>query len=257
MLIVYYSMRGYIKWEPVSCENEEHEPGKLRIATSVFGTSYMVLLSYILRPTKYVNIYSFCEDCIYEERKRKMDRISKQKRQLRHLDQVKALNFRLQNLEQHILKRSARLHSFHSGSGRNEARLEQRPCTDLCAIHYGALTDYRSNEKETSTRQQHISDSITEILSSVHLVDSSAVCLNDAIIQNALIRGVVEGWDYLQRIDYVCPLWDILRRLDVAMNISSGSTTRLALLRGVQLILLVCVREPFHLFEIPDITFQC
>lgn len=59
-------MRGYIRWKSVSCGSEEHEPGKLRIATSAFGTSYIALLSHVLRPTKHINIHAFCEDCMNE-----------------------------------------------------------------------------------------------------------------------------------------------------------------------------------------------
>lgn len=57
-------MRGYIRWKSVSCGSGEHDQGKLRIATSAYGTSYIALLSHVLRPTKRVNIHSSCEDCV-------------------------------------------------------------------------------------------------------------------------------------------------------------------------------------------------
>jgi hypothetical protein len=50
----------------VCCGSEEHEQGKLRIATSAFGTSYIALLSHFLRPTKRINIHFFREHCVEE-----------------------------------------------------------------------------------------------------------------------------------------------------------------------------------------------
>jgi hypothetical protein len=59
-------MRGYIGCESGCCESKEIEQGQLRIATSAFGTSYISLLFNFLRPTKRVNIHSYCEYCVKE-----------------------------------------------------------------------------------------------------------------------------------------------------------------------------------------------
>lgn len=49
------------------CGSEEHEQGKLRMATSDSGTGYIALLSHFFRSKKRVNIHSFCEDCVCED----------------------------------------------------------------------------------------------------------------------------------------------------------------------------------------------
>lgn len=57
-------MHGYIGLKSASCGIRKQDQGRLRIATSAYGASYIALLSHVLRPTKRVNIQLFCEHCV-------------------------------------------------------------------------------------------------------------------------------------------------------------------------------------------------
>lgn len=78
-----------------------------------------------------------------------------------------------------------------------------------------------------------------QILGSVHTLDPSRVCIDDHQNQNILIRAILEGWHILQYKNNVCPLWMIIREIDVSINMRSGLATRLTMLRGIHQLLLV------------------
>lgn len=82
-------MRGYIRWSSVSCGSQEHEQGKLRIATSAFGTSYIALLFHFLRLRKCVNIHFFCEDCLHMRELKEIE-ISRVEVETKEHEEVKA-----------------------------------------------------------------------------------------------------------------------------------------------------------------------
>lgn len=79
----------------------------------------------------------------------------------------------------------------------------------------------------------------TILLGAIHHLHLSQVSLNDEINQDALIRGVVEGWHVMNHKMPCCPIWDILRQIDSSIKIRGGIVTRLAMLRGIHLLLLV------------------
>lgn len=83
-------------------------------------------------------------------------------------------------------------------------------------------------------------DYLGEALMSVYSVDPLQVCTNDIHNQDALIRGVVRGWNDLQKESFNCPLWRILSWTDELLTARTAIATRLALLRGVHLMLMVC-----------------
>jgi hypothetical protein len=93
---------------------------------------------------------------------------------------------------------------------------------------------------ETST---FILERVNHVFESIHDVDRAVVCLDDRLNQNALIRGVLRGWDSLQALSRRCPLWDILRLIDEALFLLSEITTRLSMLRAVHFMLLVRIIE--------------
>ncbi|KIW79470.1 hypothetical protein Z517_06082 [Fonsecaea pedrosoi CBS 271.37] len=77
----------------------------------------------------------------------------------------------------------------------------------------------------------------------IYNIDRGLVCLDDRLNQNALIRGVLRGWDSLQPLARRCPLWDVLRNIDEGLFLLSEVTTRLSMLRAVHFMLLVRIVE--------------
>ncbi|KAF9888232.1 hypothetical protein FE257_009227 [Aspergillus nanangensis] len=84
----------------------------------------------------------------------------------------------------------------------------------------------------------NIRDALSEMLCSVHHFNHVQVCRDDQFNQDALIRGVILGWEDLQSRDFTCPLWGILKHIDALLMTHTAIATRLALLRGVHLMLL-------------------
>ncbi|KAK7883613.1 hypothetical protein LTR67_011023 [Exophiala xenobiotica] len=84
-----------------------------------------------------------------------------------------------------------------------------------------------------------------EAFLSIYNITSDQVCTDEQLNQNALIKGVVEGWDSLQCQSLHCPLWDVLRRIDEGLFLLSNTMTRLAMLRAVHFMLLRLVRGSF------------
>ena len=73
--------------------------------------------------------------------------------------------------------------------------------------------------------------------------DIHTICLNDQLNQDAVIRGVLEGWHVTQSRAYFCPLWSILEQTDERIFIKSGILTRFSMLRMIHLMLQVCHRS--------------
>ncbi|KAL5360794.1 hypothetical protein BJX96DRAFT_150857 [Aspergillus floccosus] len=97
--------------------------------------------------------------------------------------------------------------------------------------------------------------STTTLVSAIRCVSSFVVhiffkpplvCTDDRFNQDALIRGVILGWSVIQREYFTCPIWGVLHRIDVLLMAGTPVATRLALLRGIHLLLLsrVCPDRP-------------
>lgn len=86
----------------------------------------------------------------------------------------------------------------------------------------------------------HLSQLQNSILGLVHSLNSTQVCTDETVNQDALIRGVTDGWHTLQDSYDPCPLWDILRKLDECIFFQAPMLSRLSLLKGAHMLLLVC-----------------
>uniref|UniRef100_A0A093VHA6 Protein virilizer n=1 Tax=Talaromyces marneffei PM1 TaxID=1077442 RepID=A0A093VHA6_TALMA len=84
-------------------------------------------------------------------------------------------------------------------------------------------------------------DFLNDLLGSIFQINPGQVCTNEQFNQDAVIRGVVLGWDVLRKQDFVCPIWNILRRVDALLMMHASVPARLALLRGIHMMLLVCI----------------
>ncbi|PYH86746.1 hypothetical protein BO82DRAFT_388371 [Aspergillus uvarum CBS 121591] len=89
------------------------------------------------------------------------------------------------------------------------------------------------------------------VLGTIHLLHPTQVCFDDAINQHALICGVIDGWHTIMRKQPCCPVWNILCRIDMSIKIRSGTETRLAMLRGIHLLLL-CFVSPHLYYTLPE-----
>lgn len=77
-----------------------------------------------------------------------------------------------------------------------------------------------------------------ELSKAGHLT-SNQVCRDELVNQDFIIRAVLQGWDTIERRGYICPLWEMLHRIDDLIFCTSSNITRLAMLHTVHRMLLV------------------
>lgn len=65
------------------------------------------------------------------------------------------------------------------------------------------------------------------------------ICSDDKLNQDAMIRGVLEGWHFIEDRAYSCPLWKIISRIDERIFIHGGVLTRLTMLSTIFKMLVV------------------
>lgn len=149
------------------------------------------------------------------DRKRLMNRASQSRRRQNLKTSLKTIDARLSHIERRCLK--------------------PLPSSSLSPTVND--TDYTyGNGNNTSLR-----DLLNEILGSVYEIDPTEVCRDDQFNQDVVIRGVIRGWGVLQTQYFSCPLWSILKRLDTLLFMNASVACRLACLRGIHLMLLVCI----------------
>ena len=92
-------------------------------------------------------------------------------------------------------------------------------------------------DRNQGTDCQNIFSSVVRTARSLSQED---VCTDAQLNQDALIRGILFGWDdVMARSIFFCPLWEILRYLDKRIFRLSGIITRLCTLRMIHSMLLV------------------
>lgn len=98
----------------------------------------------------------------------------------------------------------------------------------------------------------------TTILAAVLTLQPSQISLDENVNQDVLICGVLDGWEHLQNQDWICPLWRIIQQIDLSITINSGIVTRLCMLRGMHLYLLVRFFLPWILdfTDFPSLLFR-
>lgn len=75
----------------------------------------------------------------------------------------------------------------------------------------------------------------SEVFDKVRELNVHKICLDDQLNQDAIIRGVLEGWNTLHDRVYLCPLWTLLGQIDEKVFIRSGVLTRFSMLRMIHL----------------------
>jgi hypothetical protein len=66
------------------------------------------------------------------------------------------------------------------------------------------------------------------------------ICSSEKLNQDAVIRGVLEGWHSVESRSYSCPLWKIISQIDERIFIHGGIMTRLTMLSTILKMLVVC-----------------
>ncbi|EED15245.1 hypothetical protein TSTA_046970 [Talaromyces stipitatus ATCC 10500] len=156
------------------------------------------------------------------ERKRQMNRASQSRRR-------KNLKTTLKSMETRLFQ------------------IEQRCLTFLSNPAAGVEYTFNDCISATGNEGTSLRDLLNDILGSIYHINPRQVCTNDQFNQDAVIRGVILGWHVLQRESLICPIWSILRRLDALLMMHAAVPTRLALLRGLNSMLLgrrLCDRPP-------------
>lgn len=80
------------------------------------------------------------------------------------------------------------------------------------------------------------SDELLAQLSGLSILD---ICSDDKLNEDAMIRGVLEGWHFLEDRAYSCPLWKIISQIDERIFIQGGVLTRLTMLSTILKMLVV------------------
>lgn len=84
-----------------------------------------------------------------------------------------------------------------------------------------------------------VQDLFNQLLRQGCVCDRLFICTNEALNQNALIRGIMHGWHTVLTSPSACPLWEVIGRLDRLIFAYSSLITRFCTLRMIHYMLLV------------------
>jgi hypothetical protein len=85
-----------------------------------------------------------------------------------------------------------------------------------------------------------IQDLFNHLLGMALVVDRSTICMDDALSSDALIRGILYGWDTILSAPYCCPIWEVLSRFDSLIFGFTSILTRFSTLKTIRTFMLVC-----------------
>ncbi|KAL2818567.1 hypothetical protein BJX63DRAFT_383417 [Aspergillus granulosus] len=82
-----------------------------------------------------------------------------------------------------------------------------------------------------------------EILGKTLGFNTLDICSSEELNQDAVIRGVLEGWHTVESRTYSCPLWKIISQIDERIFIHGGILTRLTMLSTILKMLVAVVYQ--------------
>jgi hypothetical protein len=103
--------------------------------------------------------------------------------------------------------------------------------------HQSAWSNIGSSLQEGGSRL--ILEFTDEILSKTLGFNTLNICSSEELNQDAVIRGVLEGWHSVESRTYTCPLWKIIGQIDERIFIHGGILTRLTMLSTILKMLVV------------------
>ncbi|KAL2862446.1 uncharacterized protein BJX67DRAFT_296599 [Aspergillus lucknowensis] len=192
------------------------------------------------------------------DRKRRVNRESQLLRRQRIKERLQAFESRLGKVEEHydqLCRSQPTAQPPSQPSSQNSSEFAEEPTlggtfasAQDAPLAFSALRSIRIIQTPSTAslpslvskanQNTTLRDYLEEALESVYSVDPRQVCTNDIHNQDALIRGVVLGWNDLQKESFNCPLWRILSWADELLTARTAIATRLALLRGAHLMLM-------------------
>jgi hypothetical protein len=103
--------------------------------------------------------------------------------------------------------------------------------------------EYGSSVHRAASGQSYIFKNYSDqLLGRVHQLKATQVCLDGPVNQDALIRGVLFGWEEMKNGGFWCPLWDVIYQIDSAIFRRSRLLTRICMLRTIHLLLQVFIQ---------------
>ncbi|GKZ27784.1 hypothetical protein AbraIFM66951_005247 [Aspergillus brasiliensis] len=124
-------------------------------------------------------------------------------------------------------------------NGESEQREPSQPDTLVSwrKGHHGPLSNIGPSLQESGSRL--ILEFTDEILGTTLGFTTLDICTSEELNQDAVIRGVLEGWHSVESRTYSCPLWKIIRQVDEQVFIHGGILTRLTMLSTILKMLVV------------------
>lgn len=103
------------------------------------------------------------------------------------------------------------------------------PPVDKLSHEYSQTPPYLDDIKNTTSILEFANDLFHKACE----LNAHKVSWNDQLNQDAIIRGVLEGWHILQGQTHSCPLWKLLEQIDKRVFIQGGVLTRISMLRMI------------------------
>lgn len=136
------------------------------------------------------------------------------------------------------------MNELHEGGGENTIPFDSSP---RLASEKSALTNGNKDKLNYFACLHSLPPSLHEdqgcsilhftngVFDKVRELNIHKICLDDQLNQDAIIRGVLEGWHTLHDRLYSCPLWMLLGQIDERVFIRSGVLTRFSMLHMIHL----------------------
>lgn len=103
------------------------------------------------------------------------------------------------------------------------------------------LKDDKTFDPEGHLNQNVIQALFNELLLEACSSSRGSICSDEVLNQDALIRGIVHGWDTVTSLAQYCPLLEVISRLDRFIFSYSRVITRFCTLRMIHYMLMVFV----------------
>lgn len=125
--------------------------------------------------------------------------------------------------------------------------LVARPAAVVPLPHETTLATQANSTNLPPEQIASIEELITHLLGMALVVDPSTVCRDQNLNQDAIIRGILYGWDDVLAGPYVCPLWEVVGRFDRFIFGFTSVLTRFSTIKTIHNFLMVCWTDSFDL----------
>lgn len=98
----------------------------------------------------------------------------------------------------------------------------------------GTTPDYTDLNTTTRTRPdgRHLTCFLNNLVNYIRHLSPTVICFDDEFNQDLVASAVFRGWDYtLSRYSQKCPLWEVLRLVDIYLFKDSNVLERISMMR--------------------------